>query len=164
MQFNSSTANLGNGLGVGSGIASTVLSVVGIRKQRGPGALVGRMPNMLAPVFGKPTALNAYYPPAVLAYLSSAPGTPSSQPATRLELLQAEWQKSGRIGAPQDAATQRKITKLTASENTNVRLTIDDITDRIAMLTDVGGRVGLMKRDLGGLMHTVAIGGGSCGP
>src|SRR5690349_11687574 len=56
MQFNSSTANLGNGLGVGSGIASTVLSVVGIRKQRGPGALVGRMPNMLAPVFGKPTA------------------------------------------------------------------------------------------------------------
>jgi hypothetical protein len=35
MQFSSSTANLGNGLGVGSGIASTALSIIGIRQQHG---------------------------------------------------------------------------------------------------------------------------------
>jgi hypothetical protein len=37
---------------------------------------------------------------------------------------------------------------LTSSLDTKKKLSIDDISDRIAMLSDVSGRVGLMKRDL----------------
>ncbi len=59
MQFSSSTANLGNGLGVGSGIASTVLSIIGIRQQHGPQRSVGRIPNMLAPLFVRSAELNS---------------------------------------------------------------------------------------------------------
>ena len=73
MQFSSATANVGNGLGVGSGVASTLLSIVGIHLQRGPQRNVGRIPNMLAPLFGKPAALNSHYPREVLEYLQSKP-------------------------------------------------------------------------------------------
>jgi hypothetical protein len=37
--------------------------------------------------------------------------------------------------------------------DTKVKLSIDDLSDRIAMLTDVSSRVSLMKRDLAVLMH-----------
>ena len=38
-------------------------------------------------------------------------------------------------------------------------LRIDDLSDRMAMLGDVTGQVGLMKRDLGELMRSVRGGG-----
>jgi hypothetical protein len=44
LQFSSSTANFGNGLGVGSGIGATVLSVVGIRLQRVRSELLAEFP------------------------------------------------------------------------------------------------------------------------
>lgn len=53
LQFSSSTADIGNGIGVGSGVAPTALSLIGIRLQRGPKLQIGSAPNMLAP-FGSP--------------------------------------------------------------------------------------------------------------
>ena len=38
--------------------------------------------------------------------------------------------------------------------DTKVKISIDDLTDRIAMLTDVSGRVSLMKRDLALIMRS----------
>ena len=35
LQFNSKTANLGNGIGIGGGAASFILSIIGINKQNG---------------------------------------------------------------------------------------------------------------------------------
>lgn len=153
LQFSDSTANLGNGLGVGSGIASTVLSIIGIRKQKGPKVPIGGVPNMLAPLFDQPSALNSYYPPSVQSYLDSAPPTGDGQTATRLNQLKAEWQAAGRI--PGGSAYQKQLKVLTVSENSNVKLTIDNLNDRIAMLIDVSGRVALMKRDLADLMFTL---------
>jgi hypothetical protein len=153
MQFSAATANVGNGLGVGSGAASTLLSIIGMRKQTGPRTSIALLPNMLAPIFNRRPALNTYYSPAVLEYLRSTPPTEAAQPSTRLELLQQEWRGAGRLAAPGTPADDQKIARLAAAQGDKVRLTSDDLSDRIAMLTDVEGRVGLMKRDLAALMH-----------
>jgi len=152
MQFNSTTANVGNGLGVASGIGSTVLSIIGIRAQGGPVVSVGRIPNMLAPLFRRPAALNAYYPPEIMDYLKSVPPGQSESSGTRLDQLMSEWQQAGRIGNQGQPKTEKKIAMLTSSLDKKTKLSIDDINDRIAMLADVTGRVGLMKRDLAELM------------
>lgn len=155
MQFSSSTANIGNGMGVGSGIGSTVLSIIGIRRQHGPVVSVGRVPNMLAPLFQRQAALNAYYPQEVMEYLKSVPPGESDRSGSRIEQLMAEWRDAGRIGPPNDGKTEKKIVLLTSSLDTKTKLSIDDINDRIAMLGDVTGRVGLMKRDLAELMMSL---------
>ena len=154
MQFSSSTANIGNGLGVGSGIASTVLSIVGIHLQRGPQRSVGRIPNMLAPLFGRQAALNSYYSQAVLDYLHSVPPGQAVDKGSRLDQLVAEWRQAGRLGTP-GPATDQQITRLTSSLERKPKVSIDYISDRMAMLGDVTGRVALMKRDLADLMLSV---------
>jgi hypothetical protein len=162
MQFSSSTANLGNGLGVGSGIASTVLSIIGIRQQHGPQRSVGRIPNMLAPLFARPAELNSDYPETVLAYLRSVPPGEPADAGSRLDQLMAEWKEAGRVGPSGNAKNDQKIARLTSSLHEKTRLSIDDLSDRMAMLGDVTGRVGLMKRDLAELMHTLPA-AGACG-
>ena len=159
LQFSDSTQNVGNALGVGSGIASTVLSIVGIHKQRGPITGIGRTPNMLAPLFGKEPVLSTYYPPSVFEYLQSVPPAAPEQGA-RLDQLKTAWIQEGRtlpVGAPK---SEGKLTVLTTSQNPKLKISIDDLTDRIAMLTDVSGRVSLMKRDLGELMMSMRKAGG----
>ncbi len=155
MQFSSSTANVGNSLGVGSGIGSTVLSIIGIRQQRGPQRSVGRIPNMLAPLFARQPALNSYYPQEVLEYLRSVPPGEGIDSGSRLDQLMAEWRQVGRLGLPGSAETDQKITRLTSSLDDKTKLSIDDLSDRMAMLADVSGRVALMKRDLAVLMLSV---------
>jgi len=154
LQFSSSTANVGNSLGVGSGIGSTVLSIIGIKRQRGPLAVPGKVPNMLAPLFGKSPKLNSYYPQPVMDYLHAAPVADASS-GSRLDQLMAEWKQTGRVGEASSPKTEKKITALTASSDGNAKLSIDDLSDRIAMLADVSGRVGLMKRDLADLMMSI---------
>jgi hypothetical protein len=153
LQFSASTANIGNGLGVGSGIGSTVLSMIGIRRQRGPLATPGRVPNMLAPLFGREAKLNSYYPQEVLEYLHSQP--PGADTGSRLEDLMAEWRQAGRMGQAGSATAEMKITLLTSSSDNKVKLSIDDLSDRTAMLSDVAGRVALMKRDLAELVQSI---------
>jgi hypothetical protein len=153
LQFSSATANIGNGLGVGSGIGSTVLSIMGIRRQRGPLAPVGRVPNMLAPLFNRRPELNTYYSPNVMAYLHSVP-TGRTQ-TSRLDQLMAEWAQVGRVEQAGSPRAEKKIAKLTSSSEDKVKVSIDEITDRSAMLADVAGSVSLMKRDLAALMMSL---------
>ena len=103
---------------------------------------------MLAPLLGGPSILNTYYPPEVLEYLESVPVGEDPSRGTRLEQLLAEWNTAGRLSATDPAKRQKKIATLTTSDDPNVKVSIDDLTDRIAMLGDVRGRVSLMKRDL----------------
>lgn len=164
LQFSNSTANLGDGIGVGAGIASTVLSVVAIRRQRGPQQAIGAVPNMLAPLFDARPVLNTYYPPEVLRYLKSVPPSEDPMQGTRLDQLKAEWVRSGKLNAVDSLKGQQKIAAVTTSMSPNVKLSIGDLTDRSAMLGDVGGRVALLKRDMASLMRSHRSGEGGCRP
>lgn len=153
MQLSDASARAGDNVGIVSGVGSTVLSVLGIHRQRGPLRSTGRIPNMLSPLFGQPTVLNSYFPPEVLEYLhSTVAGETPEGGSSRLDQLIAEWRQEGRLGPVGSPKTDQQIARLTSSLDTKTKLSIDDISNRIAMLSDVTGRVGLMKRDLGALM------------
>ncbi|HUK90140.1 MAG TPA: hypothetical protein VLZ81_07045, partial [Blastocatellia bacterium] len=155
LQFSGSTANIGNGIGVGSGIGSTILSIIGIRRQHGPQASVGKVPDMLAPLFARQAAWNSYYPPEVLEYLRSAPPGDGPGDGSRIDQLMAEWRQAGRLGSAGDPKNDRKLVRLTSSLDDKTKLSIGDLADRTAMLADVSGRVALMKRDLAELVRSL---------
>lgn len=155
LQFSSLTANVGNGIGVGSGIGSTVLSLIGIRLQRGPARQLGSAPNMLAVLFGRKPVLSSDYPDDVLAYLNSVPPGEAPDRGTRLQQLMREWVALGRLDPPDTPKGQKEIDLMTASLDPKQKLRIDDLTNRAMMLADVAGRVSLMKRDLAELMRAV---------
>ena len=149
----STVQNTGDGIGIGSGVMSTLLSIEAARKQTGPSAPVGESPNMLAPLLGGKPALNTNYPAPVLLYLQSVPAGEDPQRGTRLEQLKQRWVEASRLGAgTADAKAQQKLAVATVSEDPSVKLSIEDLTNRIAMLGDVQGRVSLIKRDFSVLM------------
>ena len=150
----STTQDVGDAIGIGSGAASTILSILAARAQKGPSARVEETPNMLAPLLGGVPVGNTHYPPEVLQYLQSPPMGKDPSRGTRLEQLMAEWDKAGRLSAADPTTRRRQIAALTASDDPAVKLTIDQLTDRIAMLGDVRGRVSLMKRDLANIMRS----------
>jgi len=100
---------------------------------------VGRIPNMLAPLFGRQAALNSYYPSAVLEYLRSVPPSGVAADRSRLGQLMSEWKRAGWVGQPDSAKTRQQITRLTSSMDDKTKLSIDDLSDRMAMLGDVTG-------------------------
>jgi hypothetical protein len=110
---------------------------------------------MLAPLFGRPGELNSYYPAEVMEYLHGVPPDESAAAGSRLDQLMADWRQDGRLGPAGSPKTDEQIARLTSSLDDKTRLSIDDMGDRMAMLADVTGRVGLMKRDLADLMLLV---------
>jgi hypothetical protein len=153
MQLDDSTAILGDKIGVASGAASTALQIYSLRQQRGGAVAVGRVPNMLARFFDRQPALHSTYPDEVWQYLNTSPTTNSQQ--TRAQALFSEWIKAGRIGPPESPGAQDKINQLTSSMGERAKLSINALTDRNAMLSDVRGRVALMKRDLADLLRSI---------
>lgn len=145
LQFGDSTAHAGDGVGVASGAGSTLLSLVGVRLQRGGKRLVSIEPKMLAPVFHRgPDSVNVY-PQDVWRYLNSAP---KAGDLTPVDALVKHWTDEGRIRQDRSAATERKIDFLTSSFGGHRPLSIDDLMDRSAMLADLRARVALMKTNL----------------
>ena len=53
----------------------------------------------------------------------------------------AEWKQAGRVGQPGNAKNDQKIARLTSSLHVKARLSIEDLSDRMAMLGYVTGRV-----------------------
>jgi hypothetical protein len=151
LQFKSSTANLGNAIGVGGGAASVVLSIVGIHKQGGGRRSLADSPRMLAAFFGRrpdaPEAIASDYPEEVWAYLNSA--TPAQpEMGTRREQLIAKWRRESRIEQDASPKGERRIESLSSNISHQRRLSIGDLSDRVAMLLDVRATLSLMKRDL----------------
>jgi hypothetical protein len=158
LQFSSSTANLGNGIGVGGGAASVVLSIIGMRKQGGRLPL-GDSPRMLARFFGRqppgPEVIPSVYPKGVWTYLNSvSPGDAGK--VTRRDQLIAKWQKEGKVGPDNSIKSQRKVEALSGTSSQTVKLGISELDDRVAMLMDVRARVSLMKRQLSEIMRSVS--------
>ena len=157
LQFNSNTVNLGNGIGVGGGAASVVLSVIGLH-QRGGRRPLGDSPRMLARLFGRqPNASEAIpstYPEEVWSYLNSAaPSEPAK--GTRREQLIAKWRDEGRVKQDGSSKSEWKIDALSGTIPQSRKLSIGELDDRVAMLLDVRAQISLMKRDLGAILRSL---------
>src|SRR6266478_1276145 len=90
LQFKNSTANLGNAIGVAGAGISTVLSLIGLRQQRGGHKSLGVAPNLLAKLFDKKPEFHSDYPEEVWTYLNAVPPA-ESVTGTRRALLIKLW-------------------------------------------------------------------------
>jgi hypothetical protein len=135
-----------------------VFSVPAVRRAHGPkGSVESDTPNMLAPLLGgNPPGTDTHHPPAVLQYLKTVPAGDHDQSGTRLDQMKDEWVKADRLikadTPKQKKKEEAKIAALTVSKDPQIKVSIGDLTDRIAMLRDVSGNVALMKRDFDDLM------------
>jgi hypothetical protein len=154
-QLKDSSAIAGDILGIASGSASTLLSIIAIKKQNGPSKSVGNVPNMLGPLFDRETLLQTHYPPEVMSYLQLSARADGTSNESRLAQLKATWIDAGEISGAGDKNSLRKLDKVTTSGHQDLKLTISDLTDRIGMLGDVAGRISLMKRDMAALMRAI---------
>ena len=156
MGFGNSTVRAGLWVQVVGGVGGLVLSILALREQGGK-AYLGVAPNMLAPLFGRESEISSVYPQDVWSYLNTVPAAdPRIHEPWKDELI-SEWVKQDRIGAPAAPASQAKIDRMTSGINNHVRLSIGDLSDRNAMLSDVRSRVSLMNRDLRDLTKAVSI-------
>jgi hypothetical protein len=136
-----------------SGAASTILSIIAARRQKGPSHSVSGVPDMLARLLGGHTRPEYISPAAVLHYLQSIPPDDPSR-RKRLEQLKQSWIQSGRLDSSNASKQQQTTAVATSSEKPDVKVSIDDLTNRIAMVGDVLGRVSLIRRDLSVLMSS----------
>ena len=148
----------------GGGGASVVLSIVGIHNQGGGRRSLGDSPRMPAAFFGRrpdaPEAIASDYPEEVWAYLNSA--TPAQpEMGTRRELLIAKWRSEGRIEQDGSPKGERRIESLSSNISHVRRLSIDELSDRVAMLLDVRATLSLMKRDLRAILLGLSAGHGN---
>ena len=140
--------------GVVAGGVSILISAIGLRQQNGSKATLVATPNMLAKFFDRDSEFHSDYPEEVWAYLSAVPPTgPGGE--TRKGLLIKQWIELGRIDSPDSPKGKNKIDLLTSSISQKRSLSIDVLSDRAAMLSDVRARISLMKRDLSKLMMSI---------
>lgn len=143
---------LGNVVGAVAGGASSILSVIAIRQQRGGQQSMGIAPNMLAKIFDRTPEFHSDYPEVVWSYLNAVPPTEGGTETRRAKLIK-QWTQLGRLDAAPTPKAQHKIDLLTTSISQQTSLSIDVLADRAMMLADVRARLLLMKRDLGRLMQ-----------
>jgi hypothetical protein len=107
--------------------------------------------NMLAQMLDRPAMATSTYPDVVWKYLNSA-GAGSAGVTPRQQLL-TDWSRNKLLGKKgRDEATIDSLTSTHAGTTTHRRLTIDEIEDRVSMLTDTAAHIALFKKALRGLM------------
>ena len=151
LAFSKKTAVAGNAVSVGSGVAATVLSLLAIRLARGGKESIEVSANMLARLLGRPSEDLSLWPEDVWNFLNAVP-VQGTRTQTRLESLKDTWMMQGRISLRNSAASEAKIAFLTSSSAEPRRLSLDNLSDRSAMLADTRAQVALMKRDLAELL------------
>jgi hypothetical protein len=148
LQLSSTLTKPAAGVGISAGALSATLAVFGIHAQKGSSSRFDFESNMLAQFFDRPVLSDSHYPATIWSFLNeSAPNSPTI--ATRKEQLIQTWIQVKRI----DSLTSiDKIQRLTSQPSELLKLTIDDLEDRAAMLQDVRARISFLKRDLGALV------------
>jgi hypothetical protein len=123
---------------VGGGI-QTGLSAYALRQQQGQKRRLPVKQNMLAPIFDQSTNQDSKYPRTVWKYLND-PVTAGGD--SRRSVLVKRWLESGRLPGRQAAY----IAALTGNGGPRIPVTIDILSDRVSMLTDVNALVSRIER------------------
>jgi hypothetical protein len=141
-------------VGIAGGTAASGLAVSGILEQKGRTQVFAFDSNMLAVLFDKPALPDSRYAPIVSNFLSNVAPTDPGR-LTRKQRLIATWVALKRIDSPDSATGKDKINRVTSQPSQGIRLTIDDLEDRVAMLQDVRAKLSFLKRDLAVLLTSL---------
>lgn len=151
LQLSTNLDTASSALDIAGGSASVGFALMGIHAQKGGSAPFDFNSNMLAEFFDRPTLPTSQYPATVWAFLNE-PSPTSPEHMTRKAQLLKTWVVVQRIGSLSNAD---KIDRVTSQPSEMLKLSIDDLEDRAAMLQDVRARISFLKRDLGNLLASL---------
>jgi hypothetical protein len=151
LELSSNLDRAGTIVGIGAGSVGAGLALAGIHAAPGKTSKFEFPSNMLAEFFDRPALPNSRYPATVWTFLNQNPvfGPPG---VTRKQELMQTWVAVRRINSLSDT---EKIDHITSEPSELIKLSIDDLADRAAMLEDVRARVSYLKRDLGELLGSL---------
>jgi hypothetical protein len=95
---------------------------------------------------------DSHYPATIWTFLNES--APSSPAVTRKERLVQTWIQVRRIDS---LASADKIDRLTSEPSELLKLTIDDLEDRAAMLQDVRARIFVLEARPGGVRRITTV-------
>lgn len=151
LQLSSRLSKPAAGVGIGAGTISASLAAIGIHAQKGKSSQFDFLSNMLAEFFDRPVLADSYYPAMIWNFLNRVPPNASTGLTRKQQLVQT-WIQVKRIDS---LASADKIGRLTSQPSQLLKLSIDDLEDRAAMLQDVRARISFLKRDLGALLSSL---------
>jgi hypothetical protein len=151
LQLASGQARSASVVGIAAGVLSSGLAVSGILAQKGAARVFDFNSNMLARLFDRTALPDSDYSPMIWSFLNEVAPTDADH-ITRKERLIRTWIEVKRIDQPATAAGKDKIERVTSQPSEKMRLTIDDLEDRAAMLEDVRAKLSFLKRDLASLV------------
>jgi hypothetical protein len=151
LQLSTNLDTVSSALDIAGGSASVGFALMGIHAQKGGSSRFDFNSNMLAEFFDRPTLPTSQYPATVWAFLNE-PSPTSPEHLTRKAQLLKTWVVVQRIGS---LSNVDKIDRVTSQPSEMLKLSIDDLEDRAAMLQDVRARISFLKRDLGNLLASL---------
>jgi uncharacterized small protein (DUF1192 family) len=154
LQLSSKQTNGTAATGIAGGAIAAGLSLYGIHAQRGGARILNAESNMLAEFFDRPELPTSHYPAVIWAFLGQvAPTDPDH--LTRRERLLRTWLELKRLDSLDSASGRTKVQHVTSMPDQHLKLTVDDLEDRIAMLQDVRAKLSYLKRDLALLLASL---------
>lgn len=131
-----------------SGVVSTGMSTYALKQSGGEKVRGHTSPTLLAELFGRPVDARSTYPESVWRYVHGK--SPDFPDKTRAQMLEARWIQRRHL---EPHGSRREAAKLDAvSGMHNKLLSIDDLTDQIAMLSDIANMAALMSHQLRDLL------------
>jgi hypothetical protein len=151
LQLSSSLGKPAAIVGLVGGIASAGFGLMGIHAQNGKTTDFDFDSNMLAEFFDRPTLPDSTYNPLVWTLLNQPPGTGPAGETGKEQLLRL-WVRVKRVDS---LDSKEKIDHLTSQPSEMLKLSIDDLEDRAAMLHDVRARISYLKLDLAAILASL---------
>jgi hypothetical protein len=151
VELSSKLNTAGSAIGLAGGIASAAFGLRGIIAQNGKGAVYDFDSNMLAEFFDRPTVPDSKYPSILWQLLNEHASTGDTSLSPREQLLRL-WVRVRRIDS---LSSTSKIDRVTCQPSDHLKLSIDDLEDRGAMLQDVHARVAYIKLDLAAFLDAL---------
>jgi hypothetical protein len=152
---NSRHVRAGDMLNIVSGLAVGGLALLTVLEQRGGGRPLPVHLNMVGQCLGLGPENEYRFSPAVWKFINEAPpGSPSGQ--TRVQLMLSSWKQTRSINVNMDKQSTREKVAAYGPAHTKHSETIKLLKNRLNMLFDVRGIIGLFDDDLDDLLRSVS--------
>lgn len=134
--------------GIIAGVVPSFFSLWAMRQYSGKKRVSESDPNMLARLFDYPTSAETEYPDSVWRFLELQPLDKNGAAAklSRKDLLIQRWVQDKNIPAFTDSTSRKQLDVLTASVPQKNGLNIETLSARLAMLEQLQGEIGKIKR------------------
>lgn len=136
-----------------SGAVSTSMSSYALRQARGSRIFGLDEPTVLSELFGRPTDARTAYPESVWRFLHLASVEDRSK--TRVQRLEQLWIQRHHLEPHGSRTEQQKIDLVCGIKFDRKKMSIDDLTDNIAMISDVSEMAARMTHHLRDILYLI---------